>query len=147
MAEEFIEPARAGPRPWARTVFALQTALTAVVALWVLARRAPEELKAAVSNLGPIGFGNGLVSGPLNKGWPAAGPYDVIIIEGAVEVLPDTLSGQLKEGGRLVAIVGAGRTGQGTVFRKTAKGLSGFPIFDAAAPVLPGFAKAAAFVF
>jgi hypothetical protein len=43
--------------------------------------------------------------------------------------------------------MGAGRTGGGTVFRRTPKGLSGFPMFDCAAPVLPGFQKKPAFVF
>jgi len=86
-------------------------------------------------------------TGPLTAGWAPGAPYDVIVMEGAVEELPEALSAQLKEGGRLVAIVGSGRTGRGTLFRRTPAGLSGFPLFDAAAPILPGFAKASAFVF
>jgi protein-L-isoaspartate(D-aspartate) O-methyltransferase len=61
--------------------------------------------------------------------------------------LSDTLADQLKENGRLVTIVGPGRTGRGTLFRKTSQGLSGFPSFDAAAPLLPGFEKTPSFVF
>jgi protein-L-isoaspartate(D-aspartate) O-methyltransferase len=104
--------------------------------------------KAASDNLAALGLGNtAVVTGPLAKGYPAEGPYDVIVIEGAVETLSDSLSDQLKGNGRLVTIVGAGRTGRGTLFRKTSKGLSGFPLFDAAAPLLPGFAKTPSFVF
>jgi protein-L-isoaspartate(D-aspartate) O-methyltransferase len=104
--------------------------------------------KAASDNLSALGIGNvAVVTGPLAKGYPAEGPYDVIVIEGAVETLSDTLADQLKEDGRLVTIIGPGRTGRGTMFRKTPKGLSGFPVFDAAAPLLPGFVKPPAFTF
>jgi protein-L-isoaspartate(D-aspartate) O-methyltransferase len=104
--------------------------------------------KAASDNLSALGIGNvAVVTGPLVKGYPAEGPYDVIVIEGAVETLPDQLASQLKDDGRLVAIHGAGRTGRGTLFRKTQSGLSGSPFFDAAAPLLPGFVAPPAFVF
>ena len=48
-----------------------------------------------------------VVSGPLTAGWPQGGPYDVIVLEGATEVVPEALSGQLKEGGRLVCVLGS----------------------------------------
>ena len=125
------------------------TALLARLANSVVALEEDEKLaRIAGDNLSALDVGNAaVVTGPLNRGYPAEGPYDVILIEGAVEVLPDSLASQLKEEGRLIAILGAGRTGQGTIFRRTPKGLSGFPRFDAAAPVLPGFAKAPAFSF
>lgn len=125
------------------------TAILARLANAVVALEEDEALaKAAGDNLAALDIGNAaVVTGPLARGYPAEGPYDAILIEGSIETLPDTFAGQLKEGGRLLAIVGTGRTGQGTVFRKTPKGLSGFPLFDAAAPLLPGFAKKAAFTF
>jgi protein-L-isoaspartate(D-aspartate) O-methyltransferase len=125
------------------------TAIMARLANSIVALEEDEALaKAASDNLAALDIGNvAVVTGPLAKGYPSEGPYDAIVIEGALEVLPDSLSKQLKDDGRLVAIVGAGRTGRGTLFRKTAKGLSGFPVFDAAAPLLPGFAKAPAFTF
>lgn len=125
------------------------TAVIARLAGAVVALEEDEALsQTAARNLSDLGFSNvSCVTGPLAAGWPAGGPYDVIIVEGAVEELPEALSGQLKEDGRLVAILGAGRTGRGTLFRRTPAGLSGFPLFDAAAPVLPGFAKAPAFQF
>jgi protein-L-isoaspartate(D-aspartate) O-methyltransferase len=125
------------------------TAILAKIASSVVALEEDAALaKAAAANLSAMGIGNAeIVTGPLAKGVPAKGPYDVIVIEGAVETLPDTLADQLTEDGRLVSIVGTGRTGRGTLFRKTEKGFSGFPFFDAAAPLLPGFVKPPAFVF
>lgn len=125
------------------------TAILAKLANSVVALEEDAALaKTASDNLSGLGIGNvAVVTGPLAKGYPAEGPYDVIVIEGAVETLSDALGGQLKEDGRLVAIIGPGRTGRGTMFRKTQSGLSGFPVFDAAAPLLPGFVKPPAFTF
>ena len=49
-----------------------------------------------------------VASGPLTGGWPQAAPYDVVVLEGAVEVAPQAFLRQLKEGGRLVCILGGG---------------------------------------
>jgi protein-L-isoaspartate(D-aspartate) O-methyltransferase len=57
------------------------------------------------------------------------------------------LIGQLKEGGRLVAIVGDAAPGRLTVFTRTGRGLSGQEVFDAALAPLPGFERRPAFVF
>lgn len=87
------------------------------------------------------------VQGPLAEGWPAAAPYDVILIDGAIEAVPDALVAQLADGGRLatglvldgVTRLGVGRR-EGDAF--------GLPTFaDAETPVLPGFAKPAGFRF
>ncbi|MGQ4272621.1 protein-L-isoaspartate O-methyltransferase family protein [Terrihabitans sp. B22-R8] len=88
------------------------------------------------------------VSGQLADGHPAAGPYDVILIEGSVEVLPDSFIPQLKDDGRLITVVGTGRSGEGTIFRRSGSDqLSSFPLFSAAAQTLPGFSRGPAFVF
>jgi protein-L-isoaspartate(D-aspartate) O-methyltransferase len=56
-----------------------------------------------------LGLGNaGAVDGPIAAGCPAQGPFDVIYVAGMVETLPDAWAGQLKEGGRLVAVVRPG---------------------------------------
>ena len=81
-----------------------------------------------------------VVTGPLTQGWAAAGPYDVIFLDGATEVVPQALFRQLKEGGRLVAVVGRAPPGQAMLYRAVGGDVSGWPIFDAAAPLLPGFA-------
>ena len=88
-----------------------------------------------------------VVVGPLVTGWPIAEPYDVIIMQGATEVAPDALLAQLKDGGRLVCVLGPGPQRKATIYRKIDGDVSGRPAFDAAAPLLPGFNRAPAFVF
>jgi protein-L-isoaspartate(D-aspartate) O-methyltransferase len=88
-----------------------------------------------------------VVTGELTAGWPAAAPYDAIILNGAVEVAPQALCRQLKEGGRLVCVMGTGPAGKAVVYRRGGAAVGSRPIFDAHAPLLPGFAKPAAFAF
>src|SRR6266567_1619966 len=106
-----------------------------------LARIAGEALAASgVSNVS-------VVSGPLHAGFGRNAPYDVILLEGASEIVPAALLSQLKDGGRLVAVIGSGPMGKATIYRAAGGGASGQTLFDASAPLLPGFAKPAAFVF
>ena len=88
-----------------------------------------------------------LATGPLPAGWPAAAPYDLILLNGATEVLPQLLGGQLKPDGRLACIFGRGPAAKATIYRMVEGHLVGRPIFDASAPVLPGFVAPPAFVF
>ena len=88
-----------------------------------------------------------VVSGPLIAGWPQGAPYGVIVLEGATEVAPQAFLGQLKEGGRLVCVLGSGPGAKAMVYCRSGEELGGRPIFDAAAAVLPGFVKAPAFAF
>lgn len=102
-----------------------------------------------------------VVEGPLREGWRPRAPYDVILFGGAVAEVPTAIRGQLAEGGRLAAVV------------RSADGLVGIParseiawgwgravlvtraggafgqrsLFDAAVPLLPGFAPKPRFVF
>jgi len=87
-----------------------------------------------------------VVQGALAGGAPASAPYDVILIDGRIEIVPEELCGQLSSRGRLVAIVGAGPVGKATLFR-SGNGIRGVELFDANAPLLPGFGLAPAFVF
>ena len=104
--------------------------------------------RLARANLEALGAGNvAVVTGPLTEGWPAAAPYDVIFVNGATEIAPHALARQLKAGGRLVAVVGRSPPGQAMLYRRVGGDISGWPTFDAAAPVLPGFAAPPAFVF
>ena len=88
-----------------------------------------------------------LVAGPLAAGCAGEGPYDLIMLEGATEVVPGTLLDQLKDGGRLACVFGRGPAGKAMLYRLIDGDLSGRPVFDAAAPLLPGFAQAPEFVF
>jgi protein-L-isoaspartate(D-aspartate) O-methyltransferase len=88
-----------------------------------------------------------VVAGLLNAGWENGAPYDVIIVEGAVEIVPQALLGQLKDGGRLLAVAGTMPMGKATIYRASGGHVTAQPLFDAAARALPGFAKPPAFVF
>jgi protein-L-isoaspartate(D-aspartate) O-methyltransferase len=88
-----------------------------------------------------------VVEGELALGWPNEGPYDAILVEGAVDAVPPELLDQLKDGGRLVAIVGHPVSGRATVWRRNGGAFGGTAIFDATADVLPGFEKARIFAF
>jgi protein-L-isoaspartate(D-aspartate) O-methyltransferase len=88
-----------------------------------------------------------LTEGDPIQGDPAHGPFDVILINGAVERLPEALSDQLKPGGRLVALFRQDGVGQCQVLTRTAEGLSRRRVFDANAPLLEGFTRPAEFVF
>jgi protein-L-isoaspartate(D-aspartate) O-methyltransferase len=88
-----------------------------------------------------------VVEGDMTAGASTHAPFDVILVEGAVDAVPQALFDQLRDGGVLVAVVGRGRSGRATVYRRTGPEISGWPVFDAAAPLLPGFARPPAFVF
>ncbi len=88
-----------------------------------------------------------VATGPLAAGYVSAAPYDAILVEGAVETLPDAFRAQLKEGGRLVCVMGAAPAGAAMAYRRSGAELGGRPVFDASAALLPGFAKAAEFAF
>ncbi|MGE5266696.1 MAG: protein-L-isoaspartate O-methyltransferase family protein [Deltaproteobacteria bacterium] len=88
-----------------------------------------------------------VVNGDLAAGYPSEGPFDAIVLEGAVASVPDALLGQLRDGGRLVAIVSDGRSGRAVVFQRTGETVSESDGFDAMAPFLPGLAPVQRFVF
>jgi protein-L-isoaspartate(D-aspartate) O-methyltransferase len=88
-----------------------------------------------------------VVCGPLAAGWPAAAPYDLILLNGATEIVPEALGRQLKPDGRLACMFGRGPVAKGTMFRLAEGRLVGRSIFDAGAPLLPGFSAPPAFVF
>lgn len=83
--------------------------------------------------------------GPLADGAAKNGPYDLIILQGAVETIPDALLAQVKEGGRMVAIFAEGALGVVRVGRKIDGAMNWRMSFNAGAPVLDGFTKDAAF--
>jgi protein-L-isoaspartate(D-aspartate) O-methyltransferase len=124
-------------------------ALLAHLAGTVVALEEQPELAAqAERNLAGFGLGNVTVArGPLAEGWAAGAPYEVIVVEGRCEVVPQRLLSQLGEGGRLVCVHGKATGAKGMVYRCVHGEASGWPLFDAAAPLLPGFAEPPGFVF
>lgn len=87
--------------------------------------------------------------GPLEAGAPASGPYDIVLIEGAVRQVPLAIVEQLVDGGRLATIVAGapGALGTAQLFVKEGGVASGRPLFDAGTPSLPGFAPPPRFTF
>lgn len=97
-----------------------------------------DEAEAAFESIGAT---NVVVErGAAEAGAPAHGPYDVIIVEGGVEVFPAALADQLKDGGRVAAIFMQGALGTVRVGVKHAGSIRWRDAFNAAAPVLDGFA-------
>jgi protein-L-isoaspartate(D-aspartate) O-methyltransferase len=89
------------------------------------------------------------VVGEAEQGAAASGPYDIILIEGAVHEVPKAIADQLAEGGRLATVVAdpSGALGVAHLFVKQGGVVSGRPLFDAGTPPVPGFARPARFTF
>jgi protein-L-isoaspartate(D-aspartate) O-methyltransferase len=88
-----------------------------------------------------------LVQGALPLGAAEAGPFDAILLNGAVEAVDPRLLDQLKDGGRMVGVLASGSFGRAHVWRRSGDSVDTRPDFDAAAPAIPGFARPAGFVF
>jgi protein-L-isoaspartate(D-aspartate) O-methyltransferase len=101
--------------------------------------------QAALSSLGYDTVA--VVEGSLADGYPAQAPYDVILLEGAVETIPQALFSQLKDGGRLLAVEGHGNSGVVRVYVKHGSSVSARRAFNAAVKPLPGFNNLPTFEF
>jgi protein-L-isoaspartate(D-aspartate) O-methyltransferase len=82
-----------------------------------------------------------------DDGDPADAPYDVIVLNGATEVVPERLYGQLRDGGRLVGVFAASQPARAMLVTRSHGDFGHRTLFDAAAPVLPGMERVPAFVF
>jgi protein-L-isoaspartate(D-aspartate) O-methyltransferase len=82
-----------------------------------------------------------VIAGPLAAGAAKHAPYDVIILQGGVETVPDAILAQLKDGGRIGAVFMDGAVGTAKVGYKIDGAMSWRSLFNAAAPVLSGFRK------
>lgn len=87
-----------------------------------------------------------VVEGVLAEGAAKHGPYDVILVQGAVQHMPEEVIGQLKDGGRIVAIFQEGALGSVRVGYFIDGAVSWRFAFNAGAPILPGFEAERAFV-
>ena len=117
-------------------------AVLAAMGLNVIALESDGNLAAAARELG-----FNVVEGPLEAGYAAHAPYDQILIDGAVDHIPDMIIDQLADGGRLgTALADRGIT-RLVVGRKAAGAFGTLSFADAGAPVLPGFSPPQAFTF
>ena len=124
-------------------------AVLARVAATVFAQESDPDLSAEAARLfAELGLDNVIpVNGRLVEGCPEHKPYNVIIIEGAVETIPDAIVDQIAEGGRLIAIVQERAVGHATVIARIGDRLSRRVFLDASVPVLPEFRAPARFEF
>jgi protein-L-isoaspartate(D-aspartate) O-methyltransferase len=121
----------------------------AVLAKLVGTVTALEEDKALLAQAGEAlaGTGVALVEGPLAEGWAAGGPYDYILIDGAVEYLPETIVAQAADNGR-IALAQLDRGVTRLAIGRVVGGAFGLTTFaDAAVAILPGFERPRSFTF
>jgi len=102
---------------------------------------------AAAARVALAGSGVELIEGAMTSGHGEGAPYDLILIDGAVERVPDSLVAQLADDGRIAGgIVEQGVT-RLALGRKAGEGFAMAAFADAAAAVLPGFARPRTFTF
>jgi protein-L-isoaspartate(D-aspartate) O-methyltransferase len=117
-------------------------AVLSKIGLEVVALESSAELAACATELGIK-----TVQGPLEAGWAKAAPYDQILIDGAIEHIPDAIVDQLAEGGRLGAALASGAVSRLIVGRKSGGAFGYLSVGDFGAPALPGFDRPQSFNF
>jgi protein-L-isoaspartate(D-aspartate) O-methyltransferase len=126
------------------------TAILGVLAREVLAIDENAELATLAGiALEAHGIANARVlQAPHAEGVPASAPFDVVLIEGQIPLVPSSLLAQLADGGRLVAVVGDRPIAAATLHTRHGDAISIRPAFEAAARPLAGFeVERPAFVF
>jgi len=102
----------------------------------------------AAAVLAEIGCGNVTVkTAHAAEGDAAGAPFDVIVLNGATEIIPDKLYRQLNNGGRLVGVFAMSQPARATIVTRSHDDFGNRALFDATAPVLPGLERLPAFVF
>jgi protein-L-isoaspartate(D-aspartate) O-methyltransferase len=92
-------------------------------------------------------LGIDVVEGPLEEGWKKGAPYDVILIDGAIEHIPDAIVAQLADRGRLgTALIDRGIS-RLAVGRRAGEGFGIHTMADSGAAALPGFSRPRVFTF
>jgi protein-L-isoaspartate(D-aspartate) O-methyltransferase len=116
------------------------TAVLAALAKSVIAIDADEAfVDAAVANLARLGIENTQIRKAAHAaGWSDGQPYDAILVDGRVPAVPSTLFQQLRDGGRLVAIVGVREVATATAYNRHDGAISSLPAFEASVGRLPG---------
>jgi len=102
---------------------------------------------AAFAREALAGTGAELVEAPLVNGYEAGAPYDLILVDGAIEYVPDALIAQMADGGRLAAAILDEGVARLSVGRKAGEGFGTVAVSDAASAILPGFEKPRTFSF
>ena len=107
-----------------------------------------ELVEAADKNLAALAIDNAaVITLALDKGYAQQAPYDVILIEGRCEEVPDVITRQLASDGRLVTVTDDRGVGKATLIRRSGDAVSGRVLFDAQVPSLVCFERNPTFVF
>lgn len=105
-----------------------------------------DRAQEAQANLSDAGVDNAAVmTGALTEGVVKSAPYDVIVIHGGVEVVPSSLTDQLRDGGRIAALFVQGALGTVRIGQKADGRVNWRDSFNAGAPVIDGFRRTTAF--
>lgn len=88
-----------------------------------------------------------VLCGPLAKGYPSEGPFDAIILGGSVDEIPAALVAQLREDAVIIGVTGTGGAGRAVSVHRDGDSPTTVPLFNCAAPPLPGFDKEPVFAF
>ncbi len=88
-----------------------------------------------------------IAEGPLQAGWAATAPYDIILFEGAIEHVPPAIAAQLAPGGRVAAVVREDGVGHAKAGPLVAGQIVAPAFLEVAARPLPGFARPRDFAF
>ena len=108
----------------------------------------PELVRQANDNLAALGVVNAVVvHGELALGYPDQAPYQVILLNGAVDRAPETLLRQVAEGGRLLAVERCEGAGRAVLYLRQGGLIGRRVLFDAAVKPLPGFHAEPGFAF
>ena len=125
------------------------TAVLSMLANAVVALESDHVLAGRANDiLSDLDIGNAAaVAGPIETGMAKEAPFDVIVLEGSVDAVPPALLEQLRDGGRLVAVLGSGNAAVAHLYTRSGNDVSGTPTFNVSLPILGKFAAAPAFVF
>ena len=108
----------------------------------------PELARLAADNLKKAWISNVTVlNADASRVVPEGGPFDAIVLSGSVAELPRMLLAQLKDGGRLVGIVGQLPIMRAVLVTRSGDGFATVELFDTVAPRLKGFGEPSRFVF
>ena len=108
----------------------------------------PAQAGKAMAVLSGLGLGNvTFQAAAAAEGYPGGAPYDVIVLDGATEIVPERLYAQLAEGGRLVGVFAMTKPPRAMIVTRSHGDFGNRSLFDATAPVLAGLERLPAFVF
>ena len=108
----------------------------------------PAQAARAMTILNGLGLGNVTFQvAAAAEGYPGGAPYDVIVLDGATEIVPEVLYAQLGEGGRLVGVFAITKPPRAMIVTRSHGDFGNRSLFDATAPLLAGLERLPAFVF